>query len=93
MAEIYRSKFENTRVRLDGNQYKECTFVNSTLEYGGAGPVGLVGCVFDRVQWVFVEAAANTVRFLQALYHADEAGGGGKTLIEKTFEEIRKRPR
>ncbi len=81
-------KFENTDVRLDGNKYINCTFKRCHLIYGAKGVVTLDGCSFHECKWSFVDAAAMTINFMAGLYHG--TGTGGKDLVEKTFENIRK---
>lgn len=79
--------FERQEIFLDGNKYAECTFTRCSLTYGAHGTVVLVGCNFNDCSWQFTDAAARTVNFMQGLYHSSP---GGKALIEKTIENIRK---
>lgn len=71
-------------VSLDGQHFEKCTFDHCTLQFGGTAPVGLANNTFTNCDWSFVGPAATTLDFLSALYH-----GGGKKLIEDTFENIR----
>ena len=75
-------------MRLDGNVYQDCRFENCNLIYAGLGPVGLQRCAFLNVRWAFVDAASNTLAFMAGLYHG--AGEGGRTVIEETFDGIRR---
>jgi hypothetical protein len=43
--------FKNQRVRLDGGEFRNCTFDTVVLEYGG-GPLALDGCEFrNSIAW------------------------------------------
>jgi hypothetical protein len=88
MIRNVRNTYENVTVKLDNSEFIGCRFLNCTLEYSGIGPVSLQGCSFNNVNWVFTGPAQNTLIFMRGIYH--EAGEGGKQLIEKTFENIRK---
>lgn len=88
MATFKNSEFENIEERLDGNIYVDCIFKRCHLIYGGTGVVTLEGCGFHECKWSFVDAAARTLNFMAGLYHG--TGAGGKDLIEKTIENIRK---
>jgi hypothetical protein len=48
----------------------------------------MANCRFENVSWVFEGPAANTLAFLQALYHG--MGEGGRKLVDDTFENIRR---
>jgi hypothetical protein len=80
--------FTNETVDIDFNLFVKCRFEKCTLVYHGYGVIGLDGCAFDQVTWSFAGAAANTLTFLRGLYHG--AGEGGKALVERTFENLRK---
>jgi hypothetical protein len=82
--------FEGQEIRLDQNEYVNCTFMTCELQFGGMGFVAFSDCKFDNCRWSFVDAASNTLRFMASLYHG--LGGGGKGLIEQLFESIRKNP-
>ncbi len=78
----------NRAVRIDGGEFDNCVFQNCTLEIGGAAEFMIKGCTFIDCQWVFVEAAAITLRGMARIY----AGmvKDGEALIEQTFEYIRR---
>ena len=80
--------FNDEEVRLDSNEFTNCTFTDCKMVYGGTGKVGMRGCKFSNVNWTLADAAANTIQFMTAMYHG--AGAGGKQLIESTFDNIRK---
>ena len=85
------SKFIQTRVELDGNEFIRCRFENATLVFSARSPVSMVDCEFgNNVAWTFEGSAALTLGFLHALYHG--TGEGGKKLIEHTFERIKNAP-
>jgi len=87
MTKNVKNKYTNSTVKLDNNDFVDCSFDKCTLEYAGEGPVSITGCTFNNVQWVFVGAAQQTLQFLQGLYHG--MGEGGRTLVESTFDNIR----
>lgn len=79
--------FNDEEVRLDSNEFTNCTFTNCNMVYGGTGTVVMSGCTFNNLKWTFTDAAANTIQFMTAMYQG--AGAGGKQLIESTFNNIR----
>jgi hypothetical protein len=87
MIKNIKNKYRKSTVKLDNNEFVECSFDECTLQYAGEGPVAMIGCTFINVQWVFVDAAQQTLQFLQGLYHG--MGEGGRTLVESTFDNIR----
>lgn len=78
--QIYRGE----TIRLEFHEFKDCTFEHCKLMYGGYGPLTLTGCHFNECKWIFVDAAANTMKLLTELYHS-----GGKEVVEEAFENIR----
>jgi hypothetical protein len=82
-------EFNNETVRLDGNNYVRCVFRNCQIQFGGTDNVGLDTCEFYECKWTFVDAAQRTLEFMAAMYHG--MGDFGKDLVEKTFENIKKR--
>ena len=81
--------FKNKTIEIDFNQFSNCQFDGCTFVYHGYGVIGLDDCTFTNVSWTFAGAAANTLNFMQGLYHG--AGEGGKNLIESTFTNIREK--
>ena len=77
----------NRALRLDGEEFRSCSFQSCTLEIGGAADFVLDGCTFTDCQWVFVEAAATTVAIMARL-HAGMIPSGD-TLVEQVFASIR----
>ena len=83
-----KQTFLDQTIDLDFQKFEDCQFENCKLVYRGFGPVGMGGCSFKNVEWVFADAARNTVSFMTGLYSG--AGEGGRELIEGTFENIRR---
>lgn len=79
--------FSGQTITLDFNDFVRCRFSNCSLVYHGYGPVGLNGCEFNEVNWNFSGPAANTIKFMTAIYQG--AGAGGRRLIDATFENMR----
>lgn len=82
-----RNTYSGQTIRIDGNYYEDCIFLNCRLEYGATDEVGFVSCEFRDSVWSFVGNAASTVNFMTGLYHG--MGENGRDLIEKTFDQIR----
>ncbi len=81
--------FADTTVRLDGNQFQSCVFRQCRIEFGGrAAGTAIEDCSFFGCEWAFVDAAADTIRFMEVIYA--NFGADGKELIERTFEGIRR---
>ena len=77
----------NRAVRLDGEEFRNCSVQACTLEIGGMADLVFDNCTFTDCQWVFTEAAATTLAIMARLY-----GGTiphGDTLIEHVFASIR----
>ena len=87
MIKNISNTYTGVRVSLDNQSYENCIFNNCVIEYGGSGPISLVGCSFNGCQWVFTGAAQNTLNFMQVMYH--QFGEFGKNMIEATFENIK----
>ena len=79
--------FENQLVLLDGQYFSKCIFRGCLMKFSATAPVSMVGCGFDSCEWALDGPAALTANFLSQLY---QQGEGGKTLVENTFEAIRK---
>ncbi len=78
--------FYNIEIRVDFIRFENCSFSNCTLIYGGYSPLVMSNCNFINVNWVFVDAAKNTIEFMRAIYHS---GYGGQQLIDKTVQDIK----
>ena len=79
--------FTDDKILLDGNEYVGCTFKACELQYGGGQPPFMNNNDIGDSQFSFVDAAANTLQFLSALYHG--FGSGGRDMVEATFENVR----
>ena len=79
--------FANRAVRLDGEEFRRCSFQTCTLEIGGTSELVIESCTFTDCQWVFVEAAATTLAIMARLYAG--AIPQGDTLIEQVIASIR----
>ena len=80
--------FVNQKIDLDFQEFNNCEFNKCTLIYHAYGVVTLNGCSFKDVDWTLSDAARNTLTFMMGLYHG--AGEGGRQVVEKTFENVRK---
>ena len=87
MSRFEKERFADTSIIVDGNEYTGCTFVRCQILFSGGALPKLDNNSFMDCRWVFDGAAARTVQFMTALY-----SGGGKELIEATFESIRGKP-
>ena len=83
--------FSKQRVPLDGAAFVNCTFDECELVYGGGEAPRMEGCRINGGRWSFADAASRTLAFMHGLYHG--LGPGGKALIERTFDDIRRPPR
>ena len=87
MARFVNQTFDNKTVLIDGNRYEGCTFNSCTIEFRAVELPTLGNCHFAGCRWSFDGPAANTIRFLTALY-----GNGDPTLqsvVQQTLDNIR----
>jgi hypothetical protein len=78
--------FEGLTINLDGGTFHGCRFVRCRLRFGGVALPELGGGnTFEQCEWDFVGQAAQTLAFLQMLYHDH----GGVDLVERVFAAIR----
>ena len=82
--------YRNERVELDGGSFVNCSFEECEMVYSGGPPPRMEGCRISGGSWSFAGAAANTVAFMHGLYHG--LGEGGRHLIERAFDDIRRPP-
>lgn len=78
-------RFEGKTIRLDGNDYTECEFVDCVLEVGSAKPFTMHRCRTTDCEWTFVGAAADTISLLAEMYESPDH----RELIEGTLQAIR----
>lgn len=64
--------FRNERVRLDGNEFDSCHFINVMFDYAG-GPIHLRGCTFEGFDWQFGGDLARGLAVLAQLYSSNRA--------------------
>lgn len=84
MAEFTGSEFVGGRIVLDGNVFTNCTFRKVTLVFMGTGLVGLQNCDFADVNFSLEGPAANTLQFLNGLYHG--VGPTGRMLVDQLLD-------
>ncbi len=86
MAQQHTDKeFFGQRVKLDGNRYARCTFVNCIIVYGGGLIPELVDVVFENSTIRFEGAARRTLEFMRVVY---QNGSGGREVMEKAINTI-----
>ena len=61
-----RQTFSHTEVTLDNNEFVDCTIANATLVFHG-GPISVTRTRVASVQYVLVDSAVHTTRFLARL--------------------------
>jgi hypothetical protein len=61
-----KQTFERTEVTLDNNEFVDCTIANCTLVFHG-GPMSVTCTRVAGVQYVLVDSAVHTTRFLARL--------------------------
>lgn len=79
--EYIDQKFEGVTVVLDGNSYRDCSFLNVLFQYAG-GPVEMSGCVMDRISFQFGGDLAQGLFTLYQLF-----GTEGMLTILRGFTE------
>jgi hypothetical protein len=79
--------FSDAKISVDGGTFDACTFERCTLVYSALLPTHISKCQFKDTRWEFAGAALNTLHFLAGLY-----ASGGKSLVETTFDRIRRGP-
>ncbi len=87
-TKFIKQTFLDQTIDLDFQVFEDCQFENCKMVYRGFGAVSMGGCSFKKVEWVFADAARNTVSFMSSMYGG--AGSGGKELIKRMFEGITK---
>ncbi len=77
-------EFTGERLVIDGKHFVDCRFETCTLVFKGGTPPHFIRCEFAAPQFVFEEAAKNTVQLMSAIYD-----GIDPRIIERTFDVIR----
>lgn len=67
-----KQEFVDEAIRLDDNEYIDCTFTNCRFSYGG-GDFNIERINFDTLEFTVDGPAARTIQLLQALCQG-EAG-------------------
>jgi hypothetical protein len=62
--------FEGVTVELDGNSYRDCSFLDVVFRYAG-GPVDIVNCGMDRFSFQFGGDLAQGLFTLYQLFGTD----------------------
>ena len=81
----YEGETFTSEVELDGNEFNNCTFRGNVLIYRGGQPPSLRNCSFEDPEFRFLDAAGNTIAFLQAMARADS---GLQSVVRDTFPAI-----
>ena len=79
------TRFTNTRITLDENEFFNCQFENCELLYNGATPPKLSNNSFNNFKIVFSGPAANTIAFVKAMAAPDS---GMQKIVKDIFPEI-----
>ncbi len=80
--------FVNQDVVVDDVLYQRCQFRRCRIVFRGTGRANFDGCLFDECEWVFDDAAENTLEYLAYMYSGLDAGG--RALVDGIFERIRR---
>ena len=86
MENVENQTFRNKTVRVDGTEFKDCTFYDATLVYAGGALPKFVNCTFSSVTLQFESAAAKTLKFLGGV-----SGGGFTPAVGKIMLGIREK--
>jgi hypothetical protein len=90
--------FENTTVRLDGNEFIECSFVRCKLLFGGQSVPVTRGCTMTECEMQFVGASQLTIHLLSLMLQLPEFRGSILSQLElpmgktKAARASRRRP-
>jgi len=83
METIKGKTFDKSNEIVDGKNYEDCTFKQSTLIFKGGAIPNMTRCNFTNCDWQFQDAAARTLLFMSNLYH-----GGAKHVIDGFVQRI-----
>ena len=79
--------FTDEVFHIDGNSYVRCKFIRCRIIFSGEFGVSFKECSFVDCDWGFAGPAANTLRYLSALYQG--LGHSGEDMVESIFGSIR----
>lgn len=68
----------NEIIKLDYGTFENMAFRSCKLIFEGGRPPSIVGCEFDRCEFIFEGPALNTLSFLAGVARG---GGGGAELV------------
>lgn len=75
--------YSHETVRLDGQVFADCEFVNSRMIYGGGEPPVFEHCRFQNCEWRFEDAAGRTLDYFKALWAAGE-----KAAVQAAIKDV-----
>ena len=81
---IHEHDFEDEDIVVDFHEFDHCTFTNCRMIIHGYGSFKLQKSEIKGCTWQFAGPAAHTIQAMAKLY-----SGGGKELVERTFDVIR----
>lgn len=84
MSKFVDGEFDGVTLDIDGNIFEGCTFKNCQLRFAGGDGAQFDKCTFDGVGILFVGAAANTLKFMGALYRS-----GFAPMVEATIAQMK----
>jgi hypothetical protein len=62
------ASFNHETVTLDAEQFSDCEFRDCRMIYRGGEPPGFDNCRFVGCDWLFDDAAANTLAHLKTVW-------------------------
>jgi hypothetical protein len=65
--EYIDQRFEGTTVQLDGNTFRNCSFLDVLFQYAG-GPLEMSDCAMDRIRFQFGGDLAQGLHMLYQLF-------------------------
>ncbi len=84
MAEFTDATFEDQRLYVEGNTYRNCLFKDCIFVVTATATFQMSNNTMDRCGWAFEGPAARTLQLLHVLYH-----NGQPEFVESVFEQIR----
>ncbi len=88
MARYENQTFTDRTVLIDGHQFVGCRFERCTIEFRATALPQLINCHFENCRWAFMGHAADTVRFMMALYNNGDPVL--QNVVEQSLNNIRK---
>ena len=75
--------FNHETVALDGEAFSDCEFRGCRLVFRGGEAPSFENCRFDRCDWRFEDAAANTLAHMKVVWAA-----GGKATVQSLIKTV-----